>query len=145
MRIENNGYNISIKFIGRAKDGLNVWNELKTDANSIEIFLGFSVEDGWGTIEGMCIPLVNLTEIYNGLSRVLNNEPFYYSCNFPFKNSNKEFIAVSAKVISNDILFFFKIYDNLCDNIELTEVMSTTKFNDILLEIKGVLDKYPTV
>ena len=90
MRIENNGYNISINFIGRAKDGLNVWNELKTDANSIEIFLGFSVEDGWGTIEGMCIPLVNLTEIYNGLSRVLNNEPFYYSCNFPFENSNED-------------------------------------------------------
>ena len=145
MRIENDGYNISIEFIGRAKDGLNVWDELENDANSIEIFLGFSVQEGCGTTEGMCIPLINIAEIYNGLSMVLNNNPFSYSCNFPLINSNKEFIAISADIASNGILFFLKICDNLCDYVELTEVMTTTKFNDILLEIKGVLDKYPII
>ena len=145
MRVENDGYNITIKFIGRAKDGLNVWEQCKNDANSIEIFLGFSVEDGWGTTEGMCIPLQNIAEIYNGLSMVLNSNPFSYSCNLPLINSNEEFIAISADIVSNGILFFLKIYDNLCDYVQLTEVMTTAKFNDILLEIKSVLDKYPII
>ena len=113
MRIENDGYNITIKFIGRAKDGLNVWEQCKNDANSIEIFLGFSVEDGWGTTEGMCIPLKDITEIYNGLLRVTNNTPFSYSCNLPFENSNEEFITVLAEPTSNGIRFFLKIYDKI--------------------------------
>ena len=143
MRIENDDYNISIEFIGRAKDGLNVWNELKNDANSIEMFLGFSVEDGWGTTEGMCIPLKNIKEIYNGLSIVSKNNPFSYSCNFPFENSNEEFITISAEETEKGIRFFFKIYDNHCDYVELTEVMNKTKFNDIIIELKNILDKYP--
>ena len=110
MIIENNGYNITVEFIGRAKDGLNVWDELKNDANSIEIFLGFSVEDGWGSTEGMCIPLKNIAEIYNGLSMVLNNKSFSYSCNFPFESSSEEFITISAEVDSNSIIFFFIVF-----------------------------------
>ena len=145
MRIENDGYNITIEFIGRAKDGLNVWNELRNDANSIEIFLGFSVEDGWGTSEGMCVPIKDIEMIYKGLSSVFKNNSFTYSCNLPFKSSDEEFITVMAEKTENGIKFFFKIFDDLWDYAELTEVMNETKLNDILLELKGVLDKYPVL
>ena len=145
MRIENDSYNITIEFIGRAKDGLNVWNEVRNDANSIEIFLGFSVEEGWGTTEGMCVPIKDIEMIYKGLSSVFKNNSFTYSCNFPFENSNEEFITVMAEKTDNEIHVFFRIYDNLCDYAELTEIMNETKLNDILLELKGVLDKYPVL
>ena len=144
MRIENDGYNITIEFIGRAIDGLNVWNESRNDANSIEIFLGFSIEDGWGTTEGMCVPIKDIENIYKGLSSVFKNNSFTYSCNLPFK-TNEEFITVMAEKTDNEIHVFFRIYDNLCDYAELTEIMNETKLNDILLELKGVLDKYPII
>lgn len=145
MRIENGDYNISITFIGRAIDGLNVWDKLKNDTNSIEIFLGFSVEDGWGTTEGMCIPLKDIEMIYKGLSSVCESNSFTYSCNFPFNNSNEEFVTVMAEKTEKGVQILFRIYDNFCDYVELSEVMSETKFNNLLLELKDVLDKYPII
>ena len=139
MRIENDGYNIYVEFIGRAEDGLNIWDKFKNDANNIEIFLGFSVEDGWGTSEGMCIPLKNILEMYTGLSMVLNNTPFSYSCNFPFEYLTEELITVSAEAVSDGVRFFFRIYDTFDGYVELTEIMKVEKFNDILSELRTVL------
>ena len=34
----------------------------------IGIFLGFSVEEGWGTTEGMCVPIKDIEMIYKGFS-----------------------------------------------------------------------------
>ena len=50
-----------------------------------------------------------------------------------------------AEKTENGIKFFFKIFDGLWDYAELTEVMNETKLKDILLELKGVLDKYPVL
>ena len=147
MRIENGDYNISVKFMSRAKDGLNVWDEFKEDNNSLEIFLGFSVKDGFGSTEGMCIPLQDIYDLYNGLLSIVHQSKTYfnYSKQLPFKNCEDEFFSVSVKRINNEISFLFRIYDNLCDYVELTEIMSETKFLDIITELKSVIDKYPII
>ena len=145
MRIENNNDYISIEFIGRAADGLNVWDGFRNDPNSIEIFLGFSTEDDWGMTEGMCVPLKDIEMIYKSLSLVLKNGSFTYSCNFPFESSNDEFITVVAEKYESGIQVFFRIFDGMWDYIELAEVMDEAKFNNILLELEGVIKKYPIV
>lgn len=145
MKIENNGYNISINFIGRVKDVSNIWKKLKNDANIIAIFLVFSVEECCGATADICIPLKDIDAVYKGLSSVLENNSFTYSCNLPFNDSDEESFTISAEQTSNGIHFFLRIYDNFCGYIELTEVMNTSKFNNILLELKDVLDEFPII
>ena len=90
MRIENEQNNIQIDFIGRAKDGLNVWDGSRDDANSIEIFLGFSVADGFGTCEGMCIPIGDIVELYDGLSSVMEKTQNSFACSKRFPGDDRE-------------------------------------------------------
>ena len=147
MRIENNQYNILIQFIGRAKDGLNVWHELQNDANSIEIFLGYTLEDSWSAVGGMCIPIKNIVDLHNGLLQVYQNKhnEFVYSCPIPLKDITDEFFSVSARRTNNNIIFHIRIFDDDGDYAELTEIMSETKFSNIIQELKDIIEKYPII
>ena len=147
MRIENEQYNIQIDFIGRAKDGLNVWDGSRDDANSIEIFLGFSVADGFGTCEGMCIPMEDIVELYDGLSSVMEKTQNSFACSkrFPGDDREAEFFTVSSERIGEEISFTLRIFEGLWDYVELTEMMSGRKLSDIVLELKAVIDQYPVI
>ena len=148
VKIVYGKYYISLMFVGRAINGLNVWKKFKNDPNTMEYFFSCSMEDEGGSSEGLCIELSAVEKLYNGLSAILKNEKddFAYTYYVPFLlMPNGEHFTIKAKRINNGIELYLRIWDDICDYISLTENMTISRFGEIVVVLKRVLDSFPIV
>ena len=149
MKITNGGDWISIVFDCYAGEAVFVADNLRDIRNSVSVDYNFYLQGtGWGAVEGQYFTTQDILALSQGLASVhsAENASFVYSGEFPFRSSQGEpFYTFLANRRDDEVVLTLRIHDCLLDNIQITERMTLSRFQEIVDEFEDAAKRFPVI
>ena len=147
MRLENEQGWIEIEFDHYAEEGCYMRDGLFDVHNSVELGFNFSIEGiGWGSVGDEYVQTSDIAKLAEGAASVLNSKAdgFYHSVLFPYECiGESEFCRFDFSRNESGIAVHLRIWDGLCEYIELTQILTETGFSEIVDELRNAANRFP--
>ena len=146
MRFENSQGWIEIEFENYAEDSEFWRSGLVDERNSVELGFNFSLEEiGWGCVGEEYFLTTDIKELATGAAKVLFSsiKEFSYSVAFPYGVLlDTEFCKFRFSRCENGIEVNLRIWDGLCEYIEITQIFDDQGFEAIVQDLKEATKRF---
>ena len=148
MRFESEQGWIEIEFNHYAEDSACWRSGLFDEQNSVELGFDFSLDGiGWGCVGDEYFLTTDIRALERGASDVLCSaiDQFSHSISFPYAVllEDKEFCRFSFCRCDEGIQVDLRIWDGLCEHLEIVQVFDEPSFAEIVSELKQATKKFP--
>ena len=138
---------VKIEFDHYAEEGCYMRDGLFDAHNSVELGFNFSIEGiGWGSVGDEYVQTSDIAKLAEGATIILHSKTdhFTHSVLFPYKCiGESEFCRFDFSRNEMGITVHLRIWDGLCEYIELTQILTETDFSEIVDELRNAANRFP--
>ena len=138
---------VKIEFDHYAEEGCYMRDGLFDAHNSVELGFNFSIEGiGWGSVGDEYVQTSDIAKLAEGATIILHSKTdhFTHSVLFPYKCiGESEFCRFDFSRNEMGITVHLRIWDGLCEYIELTQILTETGFSEIADELRSAANRFP--